>query len=110
MNKPTKSIFMSHEYSIVYSDKVVVEGVGDAYGSCDHTKQEIEIQRGMRPSKERAVLLHEVLHQLFNHGIELPDDLEEKVVTWLGDALGSHIDGNRELWAYLTRDTKRTRK
>lgn len=104
--RPSQSVFMGHVYRIVYSEKVTVEG-SEAWGACDNNKQEIEIQKGMNPTRERAVMIHEVMHQLLNFGGGVPDESEERLVTWLGDAIGSHIEANPEFWAYVCRKAKK---
>ena len=73
------------------------------YGLTDNDRGWIQIEDNLRPSKEREVLIHELLHQMLaaNRPSWLDTDMEEDVCAFLGVALGAHLDANPLLWKYL---------
>jgi len=106
ISRPKQSKFMGHVYKIVYRPSGTIKGEDgcELDGETDNQKTVISIEDGMVPSRERTVLIHEVIHQLFNSSsLDLPDDIEESVVTHLGLALGAHIQDNPLFWRYCTR-------
>lgn len=100
--RPRQSRFMGHTYKIRYLAEVKNSDGDCLSGETDNDKAIIDIEEGMVPSKEREVLVHEVLHQIIE-SFPLPEDLEESLVTYLGAGLSAHIDANPLFWKYTTR-------
>lgn len=75
-----------------------------SYGMCDRTTTTILIRKGMSPSREREVVLHEVVHAAYDvSGLTCKDDCpEEMVVNDLSFCLLSVLRENPKLVAYLT--------
>jgi hypothetical protein len=94
---------MGHTFRIKYLAKVEVEGK-ESNGSCDMDTNTIEIAENLLPSKERETLIHEILHQLLQTGVTVPDTLEEPLVEFLGASLAAHIEQNKGFWTYVCRD------
>ncbi len=106
IDRPRQSKFMGHVYKILYKPSGTIKSKEgeELSGETDNHKNVIEIEEGMVPSKERVILIHEMIHQLINSSaIEIPEDLEESVVTHLGMAMGAHISDNPLFWRYITR-------
>jgi hypothetical protein len=113
MNKPLRSRFMGHDYKILWEPSSSITLMGPngeevrCYGLTEEGDQTIRMEDSLAPTLERAILLHETLHQLINSsGLELDGEVEEKVVTFLGEALGSNIQSNPAYWRYVTRPIK----
>jgi Zn-dependent peptidase ImmA (M78 family) len=71
-------------------------------GLMDPNRRTIKIDGGLDAAEERATIAHEVLHQLLDgSGLDLTEEQEEEVVTYLGAAVGAHVAANPGLWAYL---------
>lgn len=103
-NRPTQSHFMSHTYEIewVPQESIEVEG-GRCWGLTEHAEHRIRIEDTMPQSREREVLLHEVLHQMFmQSGLPLSHEEEEAVVRFFGGALIHHLDQNPKFWRYIS--------
>jgi hypothetical protein len=97
---------MGHDYQISWEPAGTIlsgdESEVRCLGLTDETTQSIRIEDGLPPSLERAILIHETLHQLLNSsGLYLPAEVEEAVVTFLGEALYSHIHANKGFWKYI---------
>jgi hypothetical protein len=106
IERPTGSRWGGFDYEVQWkpAGSLQVEG-DDCYGTTEHITQIIEIEEGLKPERECAILIHEVGHQLagtakVNLGGE-PDDAEEKACTFFGDALAGHIRDNPDFWRYL---------
>ena len=70
-------------------------------GHWEPTKPLIRIKRKLMPDAEAETLIHEVLHQLFDAGIDVPEDLEEAIVKYLGRAIFAHVRENPTFWRYI---------
>lgn len=115
MKKPLRSRFLNHDYRISWEPKNSINIEADVggvptpircLGLTDEEEQSIRIEDTLPDSLERAVLIHETLHQLFNSsGLGLGYDEEEGIVSYLGEALAAHIRENPTYWRYVTRRT-----
>jgi len=103
--KPQRSKFMGHNFRIKWVPKVEVDGT-ESYGCCDTDSATIKIQTELLPAKERATLLHEMCHQIFDNFTVMPAGLEEPLIEYLGEALAAHIEQNPLFWRYVTRRIK----
>ena len=96
---------MGHDYQIIWEPKgtiITEEDEVQCLGLTDETTQSIRIEDGLPHTLERAVLVHEVLHQLLNSsGLALPAEVEEAIVTFLGEGLYFHIHANKSFWKYI---------
>lgn len=103
--RPRQSVYMGHAYRISWAPRGTVkqDDGTPCWGLTDTDTHTIHIERGMRPTKEREIVLHEVLHQLYDSSVlsEVPAEVEEPLVTYLGRAIGAHMEENLELWEYL---------
>lgn len=106
ITRPTLSRWGGFDYEIRWKPQGDVQHAGEpAYGETDHVGQAIDIEEGLKPEREVALLIHEPLHQMIGvakvvfHGE--PDDIEEQVCTFVGDAISGHIRDNPEFWRYL---------
>jgi hypothetical protein len=107
--RPRQSKFMGHVYKIRYlpAGSIKNKEGEELNGETDNQKNTIDIEEGMMPSKERVIILHETVHQIFDSlAIEIPEDLEEALVTHLGMSLGAHIADNPLFWRYICRRLK----
>jgi hypothetical protein len=106
--KPAQSQHLGRRFKILWQKAGsitlrVKNATIHCYGLTDTEKGTIRMEEGLRPSKEREVLVHEVLHQLLaTQQFEWLDPTrEEEVVQFLGVALGAHLAENPGLWTYL---------
>jgi hypothetical protein len=116
MDRPVSSKFMGHEYEIKWFPKNEItlnpEDTGApvairCFGLTDMEHLTISIEEGMPPTLEKAVLVHEVLHQLCaSSGLGLDPELEEKIVTFYGEAIHAHVQSNKSFWRYILRNPK----
>lgn len=104
MARPKRSRFMGHDYSISYvpSGSVKDDDGSACWGITDPIAQVIRVEDNLTHDRERCVTLHEVLHQLFYYSrLDLDDEAEESIVSFLGDALVGHLKDNPSFWRYL---------
>lgn len=108
MGRPLRSQHLGRRFRILWekAGAIVLRRGNETvhcYGLTDTEKGTIRIEQNMRPSKEREVLVHEVLHQLLaaNQLDWLDGDKEEALVEFLGVHIGAHLDENPGLWRYL---------
>lgn len=94
---------MGHDYSITYVPSGTLSAGGDmCWGLTDTNEQTIQVEEGLSHDKERSITLHESLHQMITYsGLELDDETEEAIVSYLGDALVGHMRDNPSFWRYL---------
>jgi hypothetical protein len=101
MGRPSKSKFMGRAYSVAFVPQGSIQA-GDLWGETDHSLQLIRVEDGLHPDKERAIVLHEALHQVLSlSGADLPEKVEEQVCTLLGEAMIGHMRDNPTFWRYL---------
>lgn len=104
--RPTVSRWGGFDYEVKWMAPGSLNVDGDeCYGTTEHITQTVEIEEGLKPEREAAILIHEVGHQLVGVAkVQLggePDDAEEKACTFFGDALAGHIRDNPDFWRYL---------
>lgn len=89
-----------HVYSILRLPKKQMEG---DLGSCDFTTLTIRVRSGLRKSKSREILLHEVLHATTHPSVcdEKPM-LDEEFVTAVSPVLLQVLQENPPFVEYLT--------
>lgn len=80
------------------------EGMGiRLYGMGDKSQQLIQLRPGMAPGFARQILIHEIVHQLFDDsGLELETQAEEQICLSLQAPLLGVLQDNPELVAWLT--------
>lgn len=78
-------------------------GIGtQVFGMGDKAQQLIMLRPGMAPGFTRQIMLHEIVHQLFDvAGLELPTETEEQVCLSLQATLLGVLRDNPELTAWL---------
>lgn len=104
MTRPSKSRFMGWVYEIEFlpPGQVKTDDDHDAWGTTDHNECRIRVEDNLHPDRERATVLHETIHQVLNLvGAQLPEEIEERVCTILGEALIGHMRDNPKFWQYL---------
>lgn len=106
IERPAVSRWGGFDYAVVWKPVGTVQHEGDpAWGETDHNAQTIEVEEGLKPEREVAMLVHEPLHQMIGvakvvfHGTA--DEIEEQVCTFVGDAIAGHIRDNPDFWRYL---------
>lgn len=101
MDRPRRSRYASRDFSVQWKKEVTL-GEDQCNGLCSIDSRTIEIREGLPPEFEAEVLVHEVLHQLWNFG-GLPSDVdvEEQIVGYFGKALTAHMKENPGLWRYV---------
>lgn len=73
------------------------------FGMGSKSQQIIMLRPGMAPGFARQILVHEIVHQLFDDsGLELEDALEEQVCLSLQAPLLAVLKDNPDLVAWLT--------
>lgn len=105
-SRPENSRWGGFDYKVEFHPKGSIEVEGDAaFGETDHTEQLIRIEDGLTPEREVALLVHEPMHQMIGTAKVVfggtPDDIEEQVCTFVGDAISGHIRDNPDFWRYL---------
>jgi hypothetical protein len=103
IQRPKRSRFAGRTYVVTYEPQgsIVIDDK-PSWGGADHEAQAICVEDGLHHDKERTILMHEVLHQIIElSNTELPEEVEEKICTVLGDALVGHMRDNVMLWRYL---------
>lgn len=104
--RPTVSRWGGFDYDLKWVPQGSIQVEGDpAFAVTDHNAQEIQAEEGMKPEREVAMLIHEPLHQMIGTAKVVfqgsPDDVEEQVCTFVGDAIAGHIRDNPDYWRYL---------
>ena len=99
---------LDYDVSAMSVDEADEEGVD---GLCQHHLQRIRVREELPPSQQAGVLLHEVLHALWNvYAIPRRGLTEEEVVARLEAPLLMLLRDNRHLvvalYAALDHDTK----
>ena len=90
-----------YELSFAPTGSILMDG-HQLWGETDHSAQTIRVEEGLPHDKERAIVLHETLHQILALAdAGFPDKIEEKVCTLLGEALIGHMRDNPGYWRYL---------
>lgn len=94
---------MGMDYRLSFDPPGSIGSLGaESWGETDHTLRTIRVEDNLPHDKERAVVTHEMLHQMIAaSGMALPDKVEETICTFLGDALIGHMRDNPALWRYL---------
>ena len=103
--RPLRSRFMGHDYRVVWCKpgSIHIEGT-NCYGVTESHEQRIRMDGGLPPTREREVLIHELIHQIANElGWALAGDAEEEMADKLGRSLAAHIQDNPTFWRYVTR-------
>lgn len=101
---------MGRSYKIEYHPhgSLVNEDNQPVWGDTDHEKQLLRIEDDLPHDKERAILLHEMYHQMFTLlNITVPDELEEHLCTVLGEATIGHVRDNPKFWRYILKAAKK---
>lgn len=81
-------------YTVDYVDPDMLDS-GCTYGLCLPDKQKILIAKDLAPEKSREVLLHEILHAVWDGmDIGFSETTEEKVVSAEGKGLAAFIFDN----------------
>lgn len=85
-------------YKIIWQDEpIIVEGKGDKAhgGMIDFTHGEITLQSGMSPDYTSLILLHEIIHGIFEHmGVNTAVDDEEAIVNKMANGLHGVLKDN----------------
>ena len=108
MDRPKRSKFLGQQCKIVYVPSIPDpdDPTKTLFGHWDGTSKSISIEDGLDHSREREILVHETLHQVFaTSGLAWKDAQEELVVTFLAGALISHIQENQKFWKYVLEPT-----
>jgi hypothetical protein len=72
------------------------------YGMGDKSQQVIQLRPGMAPGFKRVIMLHEIVHQLFDDsGLELESQAEEQICLALQAPLLAVLKDNPELVRWL---------
>ena len=73
------------------------------YGMSDKSTERIVIRPGMSPGFKRQIMIHEIVHLLFDDsGLELETDVEEQICLSLQAPLLAVLKDNPDLVAWLT--------
>lgn len=115
ITRPTVSRWGGFDYAVVWKPHGSVEVDGaEAFATTDHDAQQIDAEEGMKPEREVAMLVHEVMHQMVGTSKVVfrgtTDETEEQVCTFTGDAIAGHIRDNPDFWRYLISRLPRRRK
>ena len=96
---------LGHVYHIRIEDDDWGHDTGK-HGHCDRSKQEIVVVQ-CHQTRFRETLIHEMSHAiLYEMGVELDDDIEERVCSAIGQGLAQMLDSNKDVLEMLfpTRD------
>lgn len=113
--RPTQSRWGGFDYEIKWRPQGSIQVSGDhAFGFTDYDAQEIHCEDGLKPEREVALLIHEPLHQMIGTAKASfggkPDEVEEQVCTFIGDAIAGHIRDNPDFWRYLIKRIARRKR
>jgi hypothetical protein len=108
IERPLLSRAGGFDYAIdwVPTGSIQVDGE-DAWGDTDHVAQKIRVEDNLSPERECGILIHETLHQQCGvskvafHGT--PEEIEEQICSFVGDAIAGHIRDNPDFWRYVLR-------
>lgn len=95
---PSKYKLLKHE-----------KGPDTPRGTCDNQISEISLREKMPKDMEAEVLLHEILHAIcYTYTLyeDLPNNMQEKVVTTLSTGLASTFVQNPKLLTYFSKAFK----
>ena len=96
MKQPNRIRVGYRNYRIEFPE-ISLELEPEQLGQCDTTSEKILVAGSLTPEKQANVLLHEVLHAIWNEYKILDDnDIEEKTVTCLANGLCLLIQENPE--------------
>lgn len=93
---------LGHDYSIEFASEEVIPGE-DTNGVIQFSKQRIFVRDDMPERHQRVVLLHEIIHAIFEASGHNDYRVDEDLTECLSYALVSLLRSNPELVAYLTK-------
>lgn len=110
MKLPSKVKINTYNYTIKEVENPSWNG-GDAWGYCDYDNQEIVIKKNATEERKRYVVLHEILHAIFESVHASPasmraDEIEEYYVVHSAPMIVSLLRENPALLKYLTHKDK----
>lgn len=114
MKPPSSVVVGPYTYSVVVDEAAVhaasYEEGRPLSGISDHAAQTIALHPDLGPDALADILLHEVLHaELAQLDHNLPRDVEERIVTYLGAHLLDTLRRNPQLVEFLTGADRPTR-
>lgn len=106
MNLPKQIKIGGYKYKVVKSKEPIVHNGGECMGLHLPIEQEIKIKVGLSKECEAEVLLHEIMHSLFDqYAIDLfngaTNNMEEVAVSALGRGLMSVFHDNPKFAKYF---------
>lgn len=106
MKLPSKVKINTYNYVIKEEDNPRFED-GPAWGYCDYVKQEIVVKKNATKERKRNVVLHEIMHAIFESVHASPssmraDEVEEYYVVHGAPILVDVLRDNPALVKYLT--------
>lgn len=102
---PKTIIVSSVEYKIREVNKIYDREAGECKGMTYGNTKRIDIEKSMIPSEKSVIVLHEILHSIFNeYNIRIPFDIEEDVVSHMAPALHNLLVDNPDLMDYFTKE------
>lgn len=103
MKRPTISRFLGVPFRVRWRKRIEQDG-DECDGLTDKYREVITIASGISPHRERATLLHELVHQMADTGgWGWSPKLEEEIAERIGTAFAAHISDNPSFWRYVTR-------
>ena len=63
--KPTKLTILGFSYRVVFEPQQIHDGKDYNWGMCNNETQTIQVWAGLSEQRQRQVLLHEVIHAVF---------------------------------------------
>ena len=103
MKKPTSVKVMGFDYDIVWEPQQIHDGKEYNWGMCDNEKQCIQVWDGLTGQRKRQVLVHEIIHVIFEL-MAVVHGNEENVCDCVSLGLYCVLNDNPELMKWITNE------
>lgn len=102
MSLPPKIKIGPYEYEVLECEQIKSDKGEDCWGLQDTFNHKIMVSSKIKPDRQKVVLIHELLHALYElQGLPRKAE-EEHVVTCLAPVLFQVLKENPELSTYMT--------
>lgn len=107
MKLPSKVKINTYTYTLKEENDPRFDDGADAWGYCDYDNQEIVIKKNATKERKRNIVLHEIMHAVFESVHASPrsmraDEIEEYYVVHSAPILVDVLRDNPNLVKYLT--------
>ena len=101
--KQAQLTILGFTYTVLFQPQQIHDGKDYNWGMCDNEKQIIQVWRGLTPQRQRQVLVHEIIHAIFEL-MAIEQGNEENVCDCVSLGLVVVLKDNPWLVKWLVKD------